>query len=292
MPHAPPPPRPLGLLLGVPFVVAAVPSCVPPGDARARAPTALEMCLTGSVDRCGAERCEHDCLPAEGSGVRASGCCRECLAAAEDVCLPATPPTGAEDAGGPLSLWVDDPTFEPCEPIVVHFRAPVHWPSDAWIGLVRAHVPHGSEAVNDEHDIAYEHLQGRTLGTVEFVPANVDGLWSAGLWEARMFDTDGGGREFASVAFEIGAAAAPDVPPEALPSDESGTLSVFLAGAVGEWTVSIDGVEVNRARCPLLDYPLRVGIHDVCVEDEAGSSLCRTAEIAAGRNTPLRFAFP
>jgi hypothetical protein len=104
--------------------------------------------------------------------------------------------SGAE-SGAP-HLRLDRGVFAPGETIVVHFTAPPNLPEDAWVGLVPSGVPHGNEAVNDEQDVAYETLGGRTSGTIEFAAP-----MRPGPWDVRMNASDAGGRELASATFAV-----------------------------------------------------------------------------------------
>jgi hypothetical protein len=88
--------------------------------------------------------------------------------------------------------------FIPGEPIEVSFEAPKGLERNAWIGIVPARVPHGEESTNDRHDLSFLYLEGRTAGTLEFrAPA------APGAYDFRFNDTDSGGREIASVGFEV-----------------------------------------------------------------------------------------
>jgi outer membrane protein OmpA-like peptidoglycan-associated protein len=74
-------------------------------------------------------------------------------------------------------------------------------------------VAHGSEDTNDQHDIAYQYLERKTAGTLEFeAPAQ------AGAWDFRMNENDASGREIASVSFTV---RAPDVRGAALRLDRT-----------------------------------------------------------------------
>lgn len=110
------------------------------------------------------------------------------------VAEPAAPPT--PPAASPPSLTIQRSTFAPGEKIRVRFTAP-DYPDDAWIGVIPSEIPHGDEAVNDRHDVAYQHLDGRTDGEMVFVAPRV------GQWDLRLHSTDRGGAETASVSFVV-----------------------------------------------------------------------------------------
>jgi hypothetical protein len=80
----------------------------------------------------------------------------------------------------------------------VSFTASPAWPKDAWVGVVPAGIPHGSEEVNDRHDLEYHYLNGRTGGVLVFRAPG-----QPGLYDLRMHDTDSSGREIAFVSFEV-----------------------------------------------------------------------------------------
>ncbi len=96
------------------------------------------------------------------------------------------------------SLWLDKTNFAPGEQIQVHFTAPSSFPDDAWVGIIPSDVPHGSESENDEYDLTYQYLEGRTSGVFTFTAPD-----TPGSYDFRMHDTDAGGQEVASVMFRV-----------------------------------------------------------------------------------------
>jgi hypothetical protein len=111
---------------------------------------------------------------------------------------PAEPAAAATPKDAAPSLAVEPASAKPGDEVRVTFTAPGFWPKNAWVGLVPASVPHGSEATNDDHDESYRHLDGRTTGTLVFrAPAE------PGAWEARLHDDDDGGKEVASAPFQV-----------------------------------------------------------------------------------------
>ena len=97
-----------------------------------------------------------------------------------------------------ISIWLEKTTFAPNEEINVHFTAPASFPSNAWIGLIPSNVPHGDEDVNDQYDIDYEYLSGRTSGIIIFTAPT-----TPGSYDVRMHNKDGGGREVSSISFIV-----------------------------------------------------------------------------------------
>jgi len=107
-----------------------------------------------------------------------------------------TPPV----SGGTASLRLDKTSFTPGEQIAVYFTAPASYPGDAWVGIIPSNVPHGDEAVNDGYDLTYQYVNKRTSGTMTFSAPS-----QAGAYDFRLHDTDGGGKEVASVSFTVSA---------------------------------------------------------------------------------------
>ncbi|RLE20887.1 MAG: hypothetical protein DRJ65_17255, partial [Acidobacteria bacterium] len=70
-----------------------------------------------------------------------------------------------------------------------HFEAAATFHDHAWIGVVPSEVEHGSEDVNDQHDVDYKYVRDTADGTLEFrAPAG------EGSWDVRLNDTDRSGR--------------------------------------------------------------------------------------------------
>lgn len=87
--------------------------------------------------------------------------------------------------------------FAPGETIFVHFNAPP-LPRDAWAGVIPSQIDHGDESVNDQYDVEYQYLEGRTSGTLELHAPT-----TPGRYDIRLNSTDAGGVELASVTFEV-----------------------------------------------------------------------------------------
>ena len=86
----------------------------------------------------------------------------------------------------------------PRERVRVSFTTPAAISENAWVGIVPSDVPHGSETENDEHDVDYQYLEGKTSGLLTF-----DAPAVPGSYDIRMFDTDSDGKELTSVTFEV-----------------------------------------------------------------------------------------
>ena len=93
-------------------------------------------------------------------------------------------------------------SFKTGEQIDFTFAAP-ELPDDAWIGIVPAEIPHGDEAVNDQHETAHKYLEGRTRGGFSLPNPG------PGQWTMRLNDTDDNGREIAYAPFTVVASPPP-----------------------------------------------------------------------------------
>ena len=100
-------------------------------------------------------------------------------------------------SSGP-SLSIDKKSVKAGETINVSFKASKDWADNAWVGIIPSNIAHGSEAENDKHDVTYQYLKKRTSGTLVFKAPS-----KAGSYDFRMHDTDGGGKEVASVSFTV-----------------------------------------------------------------------------------------
>lgn len=99
-------------------------------------------------------------------------------------------------------IWLDKHEFKSAEKIVVHYSSP-SLGDRAWAGIVPSDVPHGSEQVNDQHDISYKYVRSSSEGIVELnAPA------AEGRYDVRLHDTDNNGSELASVSFTVTKASA------------------------------------------------------------------------------------
>lgn len=96
------------------------------------------------------------------------------------------------------SLSISRANYQPGEKIHVTFTASASFPRDAWIGILPAHIPHGSEAENDKHDLTYQYLEKKTTGTLIFTAPT-----ASGNYDLRMHDTDNNGKEIAYVSFTV-----------------------------------------------------------------------------------------
>jgi hypothetical protein len=95
-------------------------------------------------------------------------------------------------------LKIEKETFTPGEEIKVEFVAPPVFGSGAWIGIIPANIPHGSESKNDEYDIEYHYIEKRTSGMMFFTAPD-----EPGEYDIRMHDTDNNGNEIMFIMFKV-----------------------------------------------------------------------------------------
>lgn len=78
------------------------------------------------------------------------------------------------------------------EKIAFSFKAPQGISPKAWVGTVPSNIPHGSEQTNDQHDIDYVYLNGRTAGKLSLPAPTIPGRY-----DLRMHDSNDNGNEIA-----------------------------------------------------------------------------------------------
>lgn len=93
------------------------------------------------------------------------------------------------------TLKIQKTTYAPGEKIKVDFTAGEDYSADAWIGLIPANVRHGSERINDQHDISYKYLQNRISGSFEFTAPEEPGSYE--------FRLNNDGAEVSFIPFKI-----------------------------------------------------------------------------------------
>ncbi|MFQ5356557.1 MAG: hypothetical protein ACE5DY_08770, partial [Mariprofundaceae bacterium] len=88
-------------------------------------------------------------------------------------------------------------TFAPNEKISLRFTASPLLPKTTWVGLIPSKVEHGSTARNDQADVAWKYVDGRTSGEMIFqAPA------APGSYDFRMSE-DTNDKEITSVSFTV-----------------------------------------------------------------------------------------
>lgn len=112
------------------------------------------------------------------------------------VTAPSPKPAATLLKSGVLTLQKHN--FTAGERIWVHFNTPDHYTDKAWIGIIPSDIPHGSEEVNDQHDLSYKYLNKLQTGDLEFFAPG-----TPGQYDFRMNNSDNNGVEVASVSFQV-----------------------------------------------------------------------------------------
>lgn len=105
---------------------------------------------------------------------------------------------------GGASLTIPKRGYAPGEAITATFTAPPGLPTNAWVGVIPGNIPHGNEATNDQHDVSYKYLDGKTYGTLSFTAPT-----TPGNYDLRMNSSDNNGVELTYVSFTVSGGAAP-----------------------------------------------------------------------------------
>lgn len=146
------------------------------------------------------ERAQLECLASAGKGkyFAADGADELMFAAKQITTADDLPQTPAEGTG---TIWFDaeNPIIVSGMEFNVHFTADSRFHDSAWLGIIPAAIPHGDENVNDDNDVYYEYVRGRTEGTERFVaPAK------PGNYTVRLHNSDGNdAQEVASADFKV-----------------------------------------------------------------------------------------
>jgi hypothetical protein len=98
------------------------------------------------------------------------------------------------------TLSLQQTVYAPGEVIEVYFTTTPDVPDDGWIGIVPSHIAHGDEVANEQHGLAYQHLERRRQGGMLFRAP-----MKPGDYDLRLHDTDVNGRELVSVSFTVDA---------------------------------------------------------------------------------------
>jgi hypothetical protein len=98
------------------------------------------------------------------------------------------------------TLKLDKASYAVNEVIKVTFSAQSGLDKHAWIGLIPSNIKHGNEELNDQNDVSYQYLDGRTSGTLTFKAPN-----DPGNYDFRLNEADGkpNALELASVSFTV-----------------------------------------------------------------------------------------
>ncbi len=99
-----------------------------------------------------------------------------------------------------IALSTDKTSYFPNEEIKIVYKVHPAFTSSAWIGIVPADCPHGSEKVNDENDISYKYLKYKKyLGGGDMI---LKAPKKSGTYDVRMHNTNEG-YEVASVTITV-----------------------------------------------------------------------------------------
>ena len=110
----------------------------------------------------------------------------------------ATAPEPIKFINGGVGLMLDKADYRMGEDIHVLFSAPEGLGTNAWIGIIPANIAHGSESVNDQHDLTYQYIKNRKSDVMTFVAPR-----KPGLYDIRMHNTDNDGVEIAFAQFRV-----------------------------------------------------------------------------------------
>lgn len=94
--------------------------------------------------------------------------------------------------------WDGEEKVPAGETFEVQFEAPLSFEAKAWIGIVPTDTAHGEEAVGDAANLGYEHLGGRSRGSVVLRAPT-----TPGTYDVRFYDSDAEGKEVGSVAVTV-----------------------------------------------------------------------------------------
>lgn len=95
-------------------------------------------------------------------------------------------------------LMLAKDSYNPGEAILVKYVALPTFDTSAWVGIIPSAIKHGSESLNDQHDLTYKYLKKSTSGEMNFT-APV----TPGSYDLRMNDTDKNGVEVAYATFKV-----------------------------------------------------------------------------------------
>ena len=99
---------------------------------------------------------------------------------------------------GSATLSLSKTTMVCGEPFGVTVKPLSYLSPRAWVGIVPADVPHGSEERNDKFDLSYKHLGDEGETSFSF-----NAPTKPGSYDMRLHDTDDHGSEIASVSFNV-----------------------------------------------------------------------------------------
>ncbi len=111
---------------------------------------------------------------------------------------------GISDAFIPASkglakLYLEKADFAPGEKIKLKYKVSgLLISKDAWVGIIPSNIMHGMEELNDQHDIAYKYLGGKSGGEIIF-----SAPWKEGEYDFRLNNTNNNGIELGTISFQV-----------------------------------------------------------------------------------------
>lgn len=103
-----------------------------------------------------------------------------------------------EETDTDYKLSSNKTSYKAGEDITVTFTASPNWGSNAWIGIIPSEIEHGDESKNDQHDVSYKYLSGKTSGSITLKAPD-----KPGKYDLRMHDSDSNGKEIKYVSFTV-----------------------------------------------------------------------------------------
>jgi hypothetical protein len=193
------------------------------------------------------------------------------------VTVPAASADPAPAGKGPTQLELSKTSFTTGESIKLKYSLDPLSAQDptAWIGLIPADVPHGSETENDKYDLAFQYLEGRNTGELTFPAPD-----TPGKYDFRMHDSDDNGRELASVSFTVTGPVKP-LTGNALTLDKSR----YTAGETMTITVSIKAEDKKDETAWLGIVPAAVDHGDEAVNDRYNLGYRFLGKLLFGKTT-------
>ena len=97
-------------------------------------------------------------------------------------------------------IKLDKSNYNPGEQMTVTFSTSLPLPKSAWLGIIPSSVKHGTSDENDQHDVDYQYVEGKSSATLKFNAPE-----KAGSYDFRLHDSDANGTEIGYATFQVGA---------------------------------------------------------------------------------------
>jgi len=124
------------------------------------------------------------------TGILVSSLMISCGGKEEETTEETETTTETEEAKSEITLSKTE--FKAGEVIEINYKAVEELGKKAWIGIIPADKPHGSESDNDKYDLSYQYFKDAE-GTLTFKAPK-----KAGEYDFRMHTTDSNGEEIAA----------------------------------------------------------------------------------------------